>query len=78
MRIEADSRIVADSLIIFDQRILRMCVWGVRTVACTHLGNGTGRRTATLVAPLLLIGGIVKYEAVLHSCRTSPVGGDGY
>ena len=27
-------------------------------VACAHLGNGTGHRTATLVAPLLLTSGM--------------------
>ena len=46
-------------------------------VACTHSGNGTGRRTVTFVAPLPLTSGPVRYEAVLHSCVTSPVG-DGY
>ena len=46
-------------------------------VACAHLGNGTGRRTATLVAPLLLTSGPLRYEAVLQSCGTSPVGGGG-
>ena len=43
-------------------------------VACAHLGNGTGRRTATLVTPLLLTSGPVRYEAVRHSCGTNPVG----
>ena len=43
-------------------------------VVCAQLGNGTGRRTTTMVAPLLLTSGSVRYEAVLHSCRTSPVG----
>ena len=28
---------------------------------------------ATMVAPLLLTSGLVRYEAVFHSCRTSPV-----
>ena len=45
-------------------------------VACAHLENGTGRRIATMVAPLLLTSGPVKYEALLHSCGTSPVGGE--
>ena len=44
-------------------------------VACGHLGNSTGHRTATLVAPLLLTSGPVRYAAVLHSCGTSPVQG---
>ena len=43
-------------------------------VACAHLGNDTGHRIATLVAPLLLTSGPVSYEAVLHSCGTGPVG----
>ena len=42
-------------------------------VTCAHLGNGTGRRTATLKAPLLLASGPVRYEAVLYSCGISPV-----
>ena len=44
-------------------------------VACTDLGNSTGHRTVTLAALLLLISGLVWYEALLHSCGTSPVGG---
>ena len=44
-------------------------------VPYTHLGNGTGRLTVTLVAPLLFTGDPMRYEAVLHSCRTSPMGG---
>ena len=44
-------------------------------VACAYLGNGTGCRTAIMTAPLLLTIGPVRYKAVLHSCRTSPVGG---
>ena len=43
-------------------------------VACAHLGNGTGHRTATLAAPPLHTSGQVRYEAVLHSYGTSPVG----
>ena len=42
-------------------------------VACAQLGNGTGCRTATLAAPLVLTSGLLRYEAVLHSCGTSPV-----
>ena len=45
-------------------------------VACAHLGNSTGHRTATMVAPLVTTGP-ARYEAVLHSCGTSPVGGEG-
>ena len=40
-----------------------------------HLGKGTGRRIATMTATLLLTSGPVRYETVLHSCRTSPVRG---
>ena len=36
-------------------------------VACTYLGNGTGHRTATMAAPLLLTSGPARYEAVLHN-----------
>ena len=43
-------------------------------VACTHIGNGTGRRTATMAAPLLLTSGPVRHEAVFHSCGPSAVG----
>ena len=43
-----------------------------------HLGNGIGSKTVTMAAPLLLTSGLVRYEAVLHSCGTSPVRGDGY
>ena len=39
------------------------------------LGNSTVHRTVTLAAPLLLTNGMVRYEAVLYSCGTSPVGG---
>ena len=46
-------------------------------VVCAYLGNGTGRRTVTMVAPLLLTSGPVRYRTVLHSCGTSPVG-EGY
>ena len=33
-------------------------------VAFTHLGNSTGRTTATMTAPLLLTSGPVRYEAL--------------
>ena len=46
-------------------------------VACAHLGNGQGCRTATMVAPLPVTSGPVRYEAVLQSCGTSPVAGGG-
>ena len=36
-------------------------------VACAHLGNGRGRTTTTTSGP-------VRYQTVLHSCGTSPVG----
>ena len=35
-------------------------------VACAHLGNGTGCRTATMAAPLVLTNGPVKCEVMLH------------
>ena len=38
-----------------------------------NLGNSTGHRTVTMAAPLLLTSGPGRYEAVLHSCGTSPV-----
>ena len=49
-------------------------------VACAHLGKATGRRTATMAAPLLVLltSGPVRYEAVLHSCGTSVVGEGGW
>ena len=43
-------------------------VWGASValqLLDAHLGTGTGRRTATMVAPLLLTSGPVRYEAVL-------------
>ena len=43
-------------------------------VACAHLANGTGRRTATMMATLLITSGPVRIEAVLHSCGRSPNG----
>ena len=48
-----------------------LCVEGSHRciVACIHLGNGTGRRTVTIAAPLLLSSG-----PVLHRGGTSPVG----
>ena len=44
-------------------------------VACAHLGNGSGHRTARLAAPLILTNSLVRYETMLHSCGTSPVRG---
>ena len=54
-----------------------MCIGGSHCciVACTHLGNGIGCRTVTLVAPLLLTGGPVRYEAPLHNCGQAQWGG---
>ena len=56
-----------------------MGLWCLSSYCCivgdAHLGNGTGRRTPTLAAPLLLTSGSVRYEAVLHSYGTSPGGG---
>ena len=57
----------------------RRYVWGGRVtlqLLDADLGNGTGRRTATIMAPLLFTSGLVRYEAVLHSCGTSPVGAE--
>ena len=54
-----------------------VCLWGVPVTLYlldAHLGNGTGHRTATMTAPLLLTSGPVMYETVLHSGGTSPVG----
>ena len=40
----------------------------------TDLGNGTGHRTAILAAPLALVTrSLVRYEALVHSCGTSPM-----
>ena len=36
-------------------------------IVCAHLENDTGRRCATIVAPLLLISGLARYEAVIHN-----------
>ena len=58
-----------------DKQRTNVCVGILLLDAC--LGNGTGQRTATMMAPLVLTSGPVRYEAVLHSCRTSPVGGGG-
>ena len=55
----------------------RIYVWAVHVVVQlfdAHLGNGTVRRTVTMMAPLILTSGLVRYEAVLHSCGTSPGG----
>ena len=46
-------------------------------IACGHLGNGTGHRTVTMAASLLLTNGPARYEAVFHGCGTSPSGGVG-
>ena len=59
-----------------------MYVWGVCVALClldAYLGNSTGCRTVTMTAPLLITSGPLRYEAVLHSCETSPIaeGGDG-
>ena len=40
----------------------------------THLGNGTGCRTATMVPPLLLTSSPARCEAALHDSGTSPGG----
>ena len=62
-------------LVQVNKPILCVCMSQNRCiVACAHLGNGTGHRTVTLAAPLLLTSGPVRYEAVLHSCGISLVG----
>ena len=58
-----------------------VCVYGCRhgefvplyCLLAHTLGNGTGRRLTTMVTPLLLTSGLVRYEAGLHSCGTSPL-----
>ena len=44
-------------------------------VDCAYLGNCPCHRTVPKAVPLLLSSGPVKYEAVLPSCGTIPVGG---
>ena len=39
-----------------------------------NLGNGTGRQTATMVAPLPLTSFLARYKAVLHGCGTNLMG----
>ena len=55
-----------------------MGVYVIAKMLDAHLANGTGRRTVTMAAPLLLKSGALRYEVVLHSCGTSPMGGGGY
>ena len=57
-----------------------VCMYGglCHLLLDAHLGNGTSRRSVTVMAPLLLTSGPVRYEDVLHSCGTRLVGGDGY
>ena len=45
------------------------CVGGLYCciVACADLRNGTGHRTVTKAASLLLTSGLAKYEVGLHS-----------
>ena len=45
------------------------CVSEWVVCAAIHLRNSTGHRM-TMVAPLLLTSGMVRYEAVLHGCGT--------
>ena len=54
------------------------CTLRERLMLDAHLKNGTSRRTVTMTAPLLLTSGWVRFEAVLHSYGTSPVGGGGW
>ena len=64
----------------FDWKIIifvTLYVWGVHValqLLDAHLWNGTGHRIVTMTALLLLTSGLVRYEAVLHGCGTSPVG----
>ena len=64
--------------------MLTQYVWVVHVAVSLlniHLGNGTGHSTVTMAAPLVLTSGVTsglaRYEAVLHSCGTIPVGGRG-
>ena len=43
--------------------------------SCLHTLRELSDRTVTLVKPLLLTSGVVRYEAVFHSCGTSPMEG---
>ena len=52
-----------------------VCIWEVHTPVPHTIGNGKGRRTAAMAGPLLLTSDPVRYEAMLHSCGKSPVGG---
>ena len=52
-----------------------MVIYGVLSVAVLTLR--VTYRTATIASPLLVTSGLVRYEAVLDSCGTSPVGGGG-
>ena len=49
-----------------DRHLKTNCMGGLYNciVACTYLGNSTGRRTATMMAPLLLTSGLAKYEVI--------------
>ena len=52
------------------------CIIGCMGCLCRFIvARCTGRKTATMTAPLLLTSGTVRYVAVFHSCGTSPVGG---
>ena len=49
-----------------------VCIWSSYhwIVACEHLGNGTGRRTVTLAAPLLVVrGGMSLYFTVIGQAQ---------
>ena len=49
-----------------------VCMGGGGHFIVVQLGNGTVRRTVTMTGPLLFSSGLVRFEAVLHSCLTSP------
>ena len=64
-----------DAITLFMATCMYVCMGGSYRciVLDALLENGTGRRTMTMVAPLLLTSSLARYEAVLHGCGTSPV-----
>ena len=60
--------IFTGSGIIITIGIAIVCVWGVCVTVYlldAHLRSGTGHRPVTVMAPLLLTSGPVRYEAML-------------
>ena len=72
------ARLATEKLLIGKSLVVCMGSLYCCIVACTHLGNGTGHRTVTMAAPLLLPSGLVRYYAMLHSCGTSRMMGGGW